>query len=342
MIWTALVACLPGTYTPDEQLRIEGLRFDADALPAPSDDRADDPEVVALGKALYFDRAFATDRTTSCATCHALCRGCDDPTAGSSGADPRMTPTSAGAAGVTPRAAPTVLESAHRGRWGWYGRFCALDDQSTFPFSSHAVYGLETDTWKGVVARGVRYRYAADWPFGDVPVDDDDVVEQVGVALEGWLRSLPPSTTPLDRLLDGDDEALDPVEQEGLRLFVGKAHCVDCHDGPLLSDDQPHNVGVASDDLGRGDDDIAVCVRPDDPPRADGTFVTPPLRNVALTAPYMHDGSLATLEDVVWHYDVGGAPEGTVGEVDGRLKPLGLSDEERQALVAFLRTLGPS
>ena len=150
-------------------------------------------------------------------------------------------------------------------------------------------------------------------------------VSELSHALASYVRSLLSGDSPLDRFVDGDRDALSAEQQRGLQLFRGKAGCTGCHVGPTFTDERLHNTGVAWKD-GRLADDGA----------SRGDFKTPTLREIDRTAPYMHDGSLATLEDVVEHYDRGGRAN---PYLDEELRPLRLTIEEKRGLVAFLRSL---
>jgi cytochrome c peroxidase len=175
-------------------------------------------------------------------------------------------------------------------------------------------------------------------------------------AITAYVQSLNSPPTPYDRYLAGETDALSEEARAGLALFEGKAGCSRCHSGPLLSDGRFYNIGVATDPAMFDDperhltfrrffrilgvpnyrslrEDVglyALTMNPDDW----GKFRTPSLREVARTAPYMHDGSLATLEDVVRFYNQGGGPGQTAG-----LEPLGLTETEIAQLVAFLESL---
>jgi cytochrome c peroxidase len=149
--------------------------------------------------------------------------------------------------------------------------------------------------------------------------------EELARALASYVRTILSGNSPYDKFVNGDRRALAPKAQAGLALFRGKGRCTSCHTGPTLSDEQMHNTGVAWRD-GR----LA------DPGAVQGAFKVPTLREVARTAPYMHDGSLATLEEVVDFYDRGGNPN---PYLDEDIRPLNLSAEEKSALVEFLRSL---
>jgi hypothetical protein len=143
--------------------------------------------------------------------------------------------------------------------------------------------------------------------------------------LASYVRSILSGNSAFDRFVNGDHSSLSPEEQRGLQVFRGKGNCSNCHVGPNFTDEALHNTGVAWDgkrflDVGAGG----------------GEFKTPTLREVSRTAPYMHDGSLATLEDVVDFYDQGGRPN---PQLDRDIRPLRLTPDEKHALVAFLRTL---
>jgi cytochrome c peroxidase len=150
------------------------------------------------------------------------------------------------------------------------------------------------------------------------------------------VRSLLSGDSPFDRFINGDREALTTDQQAGLQIFRGKGNCTACHVGPTFSDERFHNTGVAWRD-GRFVDDGRFEVTRAEGDR--GAFKTPTLRESARTAPYMHDGSLLTLRDVIDYYDRGGnANPG----LDAELRPLRLTAAEKDALVAFLSALNGS
>lgn len=152
-------------------------------------------------------------------------------------------------------------------------------------------------------------------------------------ALASYVRSILSGDAAYDRFINGDRAALSPEQQAGLQIFRGKGNCTACHVGPTFTDERLHNTGVAWRD-GRLHDEgrFAVSGRSED----QGAFKTPTLREVGRTAPYMHDGSLTTLADVVQFYDEGGRAN---PNRDAELHPLHLTALEKQAVVAFLHTL---
>ena len=150
-------------------------------------------------------------------------------------------------------------------------------------------------------------------------------VSEISHALASYVRSLLSGDAPFDRFVNGDREALSPEQQRGLQVFRGKGNCASCHAGPTFSDERLHNTGVAWRD-GRLSDQGA----------ARGDFKTPTLREIVRTAPYMHDGSLTALDDVVEHYNRGGRANPFL---DVEMRPLGLTETDKRELIAFLGAL---
>lgn len=148
---------------------------------------------------------------------------------------------------------------------------------------------------------------------------------EIARALASFVRSILSGNSRFDRYVNGDRSALTAEQQAGLQLFRGKADCVACHVGPNFSDERLHNTGIAWRD-GKFADSGA----------GDGKFKTPTLREIARTAPYMHDGSIGTLEDVVEYYDRGGNKN---PDLDFDVRPLRLSADEKRSLLSFLRSL---
>lgn len=179
----------------------------------------------------------------------------------------------------------------------------------------------------------------------------DQVFGNLSLVFEAYLHNLRSTDSPFDRYIASEVtdhrtppvEGFGPAEQRGLAVFIGKGMCIDCHTGPLLSDLQFHNTGVpqtgvnvVSIDGGLGDEmDLEPAVRA----QRLGEFLTPPLRHVAQTAPYMHAGQLDSLSAVIEYYRRGGSPDGFVGIRDRRIQPLEISDDEARDLEAFLRAL---
>ena len=152
--------------------------------------------------------------------------------------------------------------------------------------------------------------------------------QRVALAIDAYVRDLTTPNSPFDRYAAGDKSALTDAQKRGLMLFTGKADCTMCHRGPTFSDDQFHALGIHGDDPGRFKITGVEADR--------NAFKTPTLRNAALTAPYMHDGSLPTLRDVIDFYDAGGGGQKPKSVL---LRRLNLTEEEKSDLAAFLESL---
>ena len=274
---------------------------------------------VELGRLLFFDRRLSGDRQSSCATCHRPDKGFAD-----------GLPTAIGFGGkVLRRHTPTVLNSAYNDAQFWDGRASTLEEQAVGPIT--AVDEMNLPDENELVSRlsGVaRYRELFAQVF-HAPPSRRRAVE----AIAAYERTLTTGNSRFDRFARGDGGALSEGEKRGLLLFVGKAACSQCHLGPNFTDNQFHNIGLhghagAEPDLGRYGVTHDAAAR--------GAFKTPTLRNVALTSPFMHDGSLPTLRDVVDYYDKGGEKNDHKSE---KIFKLGLSEDEKRDLIAFLETL---
>ncbi len=279
------------------------------------------PAKVALGKKLFFDPKLSVNGSISCAFCHM-------PKAGF--ADPR--PVSIGVGGKRGgRNAPSALNAAYLDRQFWDGRAGSLEEQAIGPLTNPVE--MENPTNQSVVDRLRKipfyHRSFREVFGGDVSID------RIGEAIAAYERTLLTPNTPYDRYLMGEKKALSPSAQKGFLLFKGKARCVLCHSGALLTDQSYHNLGVPqmgtlSTDVGR----YAISHDPADK----GKFRTSPLRNVALTSPYMHDGAFKTLKQVVDFYNKGGG-KSPFKTKDPLLQPLHLTKQEKIELVDFLLAL---
>ncbi|MBI1899345.1 MAG: c-type cytochrome [Acidobacteria bacterium] len=276
------------------------------------------PEKVELGKLLYFDRRLSADGTVSCASCH----------------HPRFAftdgqPVSTGIKGQKGgRSAPTVINRAYSLAQFWDGRAATLEAQAIGPMANPIEMG---NTHEAIVAKlrsipGYRAR------FKQVFGSEDFTIDHAAKAIATFERTVLSGNAPYDRYKAGDKRALTPEQVRGMDIYFNKAKCDQCHEGINFTTNSYHNLGVGTDkpdpDVGR----YAVSKNPADW----GAFKTPTLREIARTGPYMHDGSLKTLEEVVDYYDKGGIPN---KNLDEKMKPLKLTAEEKKALVAFLNAL---
>jgi cytochrome c peroxidase len=213
---------------------------------------------------------------------------------------------------------------------GWDGRSPTLEAQAKASIATGSMSMRETDApvkVETIEARinsvpEYRSKFAAALPGR--PIDIDAIVE----AVAAFERTLEPPTTPFDRWVAGDETAISEPAKRGFGLFAGKAGCTACHSGWRFTDDAFHDIGTTTTDQGRG--------RETKDPAQNFAFKTPTLRAVAQRAPYMHNASIATLADVVRHYEKGGIDRPSRSPM---MLPLKLTDEERLDLVAFMETL---
>jgi cytochrome c peroxidase len=267
---------------------------------------------AALGKRLFQDRRLSRDATLSCADCHRPDRAFTDGMR-----------TARGIGGQTgPRNSPTLVNRALGKTQFWDGRSGSLEEQALGPIQNNREMGLRLEEAVSRVAADPSYRRSFLQAFGGSPT-----AARIAQAIAAYERTLYSVDAPFDRFLAGDPGALSASAERGLRLFGGKAKCGECHSGANFTDELFHALGVEGDP-GRG------AVTRDN--RDDGRFKTPTLREVARTAPYMHDGSMATLAEVVDHYDRGGK---THPNLDPKMTKLELTQQEREDLVAFMEAL---
>lgn len=292
---------------------------------------------IELGKKLFFDRRLSGDGTMSCATCHIPDMAFTD------GQEISLSyPTTRNW-----RNAPTLVNIGLFKNLFYDGRATSLEDQALFPVMSAFEMNLNLDYLEEKIRVVPEYAGAFQEVFGG-----DVTRERIAMALASFQRSLVSVNAPIDRYLKGDNAALSPQAQKGYMIFTGKGKCTDCHDGVLLSDDKFHALNIPENPEHQNDPRITATRRfvakvyhyPDyrslneDPGRYLITkdkkdwkaFRTPTLREVAKTAPYMHNGIFATLDEVIEFFDQGGGRDNTA------LKPLGLSGSEKVELKAFL------
>jgi cytochrome c peroxidase len=273
---------------------------------------------VQLGRKLFFDPILSIDNTVACVSCHQPKHGFTSGTARARGL----------AGKPTTRRAPTLFNRAFGTAFFWDGRTGSLEDQALRPIADPDEMGSSVaDALKRLQAdKGYQAAFAAAF-------SDGVTATNLGKALASFERVLLRGDSVVDRFRrKGEHGALTPEERHGLWLYESKGRCWRCHSGANFTDEQYHNTGVSWGkeplDLGR------FTVTKQEADR--GKFKTPTLRGVVLTGPYMHDGSLATLEDVVEFYNRGGTAN---PNLDPLLAPLGLTKDEVRDLVAFLKAL---
>ena len=283
-------------------------------MPVP-DDNPLTPAKMRLGERLFFDATLSADRRVSCASCH-------DPARAFTSAA-RVTAGVFGRRGA--RNAPTILNRGYGRSFFWDGRAATLEEQVLGPIQNRNEMGLSLSAFTERLQENALYRRE----FAEV-FEEPPSVATAARAIATYVREQRIGDAPYDRYRAGDSTALSADAIRGLSLFRGRANCTFCHLGPTLTDEQFHNTGVSwgSGDAGR----YRVTRRPEDR----GRFKTPTLRQLRLTSPYMHDGSIDTLDAVVDFYDEGGHANPFL---DSDLHPLRLTPDEKRDLIAFLLSL---
>jgi cytochrome c peroxidase len=275
-------------------------------------------ERVRLGRRLFFDPILSADNTVACASCH-------QPEHGFAGTEAKPRGIRGHRAA---RRAPSLVNRAYGMSFFWDGREATLEGQALRP--------IEDPGEMGSSVTGALERLRADATYKkqfEAAFPDGVTADNLGRALASFERVLLRGDSRIDRFRrNGDAKALSPQERQGLWLYESKGRCWRCHSGPNFTDEAYHNTGVGwgkeTADPGR----YAVTKKEEDR----GKFKTPTLRGVRLTGPYMHDGSLRSLKEVVESYNRGGTAN---ANLDSVLAPLGLSEEEMRDLVAFLEAL---
>ncbi len=293
-----------------------GLQADAANIP---DDNPMSEDKIKLGKLLYFDPRLSKDGTISCASCHNPYHGFADPFRNSSGVGRAL----------GGRNSPTVLNRLFSADQFWDGRAADLEEQAHGPLTNPVEMSMPShdEVVKNVGAvKGYTPLFAA--AFGDAKID----MKRIAQAISAYERTVVTGNSPYDRYQAGDKDALSAAAVRGLALFNGKAKCSACHASFNFTDENYRNIGVGMDkakpDLGRYE------ITKKDADR--GAFKTPTLRNIALTAPYMHDGSEATLLDTIEFYNKGGIKN---PQLAPEVVPLNLTQRDKLDLVALLESL---
>jgi cytochrome c peroxidase len=308
-----------GLWRPAGRVRVDSvssLPGGLGRLPALPDDPENPitPAKVELGRQLFEDARLSGDESLSCASCHPKEMGYAD-----------ATPLSEGAGGQPmPRHTPTVLNAAYYRYINWDGKFANISQLVLGVLANPRNMNMQDESVLVARLESVP-EYRAQ--FRDV-FDGPPTKERVAMAIDVYVRRLTTPNSPFDHYAAGDQRALTEAQKRGLVLFVGKADCAMCHRGPNFADDQFHALGIAGDDTGRFKVTGVEADR--------YAFKTPTLRNVALTAPYMHDGSMPTLREVIDFYDAGGGAQRPKSPL---LRKLDLTEREKSDLEAFLESL---
>jgi cytochrome c peroxidase len=286
-----------------------------DTIPAASGN-AHSAERWALGRALFFDPRLSGAGDVSCASCHVPSKGWED-----------GRPTAVGTRQQRlGRHTPTILNTAWAAALFWDGRAETLEEQALGPIQAAGEMNMPLDSLVGRMNASPEYKAMFRRAYPGSPITAEVIAKAIGV----FERSVVSGQAPFDRWVSGDESAVSPAAKRGFVLFNEKASCASCHSGWRFTDDSFQDIGVAGADSGRGR--LLPGIE-----AVQFAFKTPTLRNIAERAPYMHDGSERTLEQVVELYDQGGRVRRA--SVSPLVKPLHLTAPEKRDLVAFLRTL---
>lgn len=300
--------------TADPWLRPGKVPFPANN--APNADR------ISLGKSLFFDPRLSGSGFLSCASCHNPATGWSDALPTGLGHDFKR----------LARATPTILNTAYLPILMWDGRKPNLEEQALGPIESAGEMNMPLTqlTSRIKAINGYQGLFQKAYPGEGI------TKETIGKAIASFERTVVSADSPFDLWRKGNRKAISDSAQRGFALFQGKAACVLCHQGFNFTDNKFHNIGVRA--LSGSEDEGRYAYEKLDAYK--GAFKTPTLRDIELTAPYMHNGSYKTLEEVVEHYDRGGDAKGNLSPL---MHPLGLNAQEKKDLVAFMKSLtGPS
>jgi cytochrome c peroxidase len=283
-------------------------------IPFPDENRFT-PAKAALGKTLYFDPRLSAASSVSCASCHSPGFGWGDGMALGSGNDTAR----------LARRSPTVVNSAWGEVFMWDGRAASLEQQALGPIQSAYEMNMPIDRLMRRLASIGEYRLLFTSTFPGRGITPATLAE----ALATYERTIVSERSPFDAWIEGDAHAISEQAKRGFAIFNTKGRCSSCHEGWNFTNDGFHDIGLPGADIGR------AALLPKIPGMAHA-FKTPGLREIERRGPYMHDGSIATLEGVIEHYDGGGVDRPTRSELIG---PLGLEAQEKADLIAFLKTL---
>lgn len=285
-----------------------------DNIPQPVDNKMT-PERIELGKKLFFDPRLSGSNWISCATCHNPALGWSDGLKTAIGVDMQ----------VLDRSTPTILNIAYQNRQFWDGRAKTMEDQALGPIEA----AVEMDQNLDELVKELKAISGYVTLFNEAYPQLGVSKEAIAKAISSFERTIVSTDSKYDRWLKGMD-TMSKNEVRGFQLFNGKARCNLCHMGFNFTDNGFHNIGLPNNhDEGRYKIKPIKVLK--------GAFKTPTLRDIALTAPYMHNGEFATLAQVISHYNSGGKLN--MGNLSPTLKPLSLTKQEQTDLHSFLLSL---
>lgn len=273
-------------------------------------------EKITAGEKLFFDPKLSEANTISCATCHVEEHGWTDLDRFSIGHE----------GAIMQRRTQTLLGVGWSKKFGWDGGIDSLEGFSLAPIARAKEMNQDLDALVDELRSDPAYQQAMQDAFGDPVVK----ISRLSQSLAAFMRTIVPPRTAFDDWVEGDDSALSAAAKDGFDLFVGKAGCVNCHTGWRFTDDKMHDIGLAaSNDIGRAEHDPSNI-------KARYAFKTPTLRGVAKRPPYMHEGSVRSLGEVVEHYVSGVKERPSISE---KMPSISLTDREKLNVVYFLNSL---
>lgn len=284
------------------------------SIPFPKDNPYT-PDKAALGKKLYFDTRLSVSSAQSCASCHSPGFGWGDGLAVGVGH---------GMAKLG-RHSPTIVNAAWSAIFMWDGRLPTLEDQALGPIQSPGEMNMKLDDLMARLASIPEYKPMFDASFPGQGM----TAKALAQAIATYERTVVSERAPFDAWIEGNEKAIPEAAKRGFAVFNGKAQCAACHEGWNFTNEGFQDIGLPSTDIGRGEYLPKVI-------KMQHAFKTPGLREINRRSPFMHDGSLATLEAVIDHYDHGGVDRPSRSDL---MRPLGLTAQEKADLVAFLKTL---
>jgi cytochrome c peroxidase len=350
LAFAVLMGCESQVVSTDDriaQLKLETLP----AVVDPVNNQHSEAKAI-LGKALFFDPILSGEKDIACATCHSPSHGYADGIdlsigVGGRGLAENRVDFSGGRIPIIGRNSPTIINTGFNGLIAftevynpltapmfWDGRKKSLEEQSTGPITSfNEMRGdgyAAAVAYDSIIARLKKideYKSLFAVAFGSPDSIDE---KTIGKAIAAFERTILSNSSPYDQFIKGDKSALTQRQKNGLLLFYGKANCAGCHSGPMLSDYNYYNLGIPYNPK-RAETDKGV----------DNKFLfrTPSLRNVTLTAPYMHNGMFPTLESVIKHYARAQSQNPDISSVDPKVQPLHLTQDEVEEIVDFLNSL---
>jgi cytochrome c peroxidase len=284
------------------------------SIPFPKDNLYT-PQKLALGKKLYFDTRISVSSAQSCASCHSPAFGW---------ADGLPVGVGYGMAQLG-RHSPTIINAAWGAIFMWDGRLANLEEQALGPIQSPGEMNMPLDQLIERLNTIPEYKplFAAAFPGEEMGA------KTLAKAIATYERTVVSQRAPFDEWIDGNEKAISEEAKRGFVVFNSKAQCSSCHEGWNFTNDGFQDIGLPSEDVGRGKFVPGVI-------KMEHAFKTPGLREISRRSPYMHDGSMTTLEQVVEHYDKGGVERPSRSDL---MKPLGLTAQEKADLVAFMKTL---